>query len=105
MKFSCIEAYQNPIKYEPYMSKYNSLKSHGLTAVKCWVQGDLTRESDGSPSEGTKGTWLQLIRSCALCSRFQSESRAERNPEGIPREGIKMREGTLEGNGERQERG
>ena len=43
--------------------------------VKCWVYRELTRESDGSLSEGTEGIWLQLVRSCALCllcdSRFQ----------------------------------
>jgi len=47
--------------------------------VKCWVQKELARESNGSPSERIEGTWLQLIRSCALCwlhgSRFQSESK------------------------------
>ena len=50
--------------------------------VKCWVQRELARESNGSPSEGTEGTWLQLIRSCILCwlhgSRFQSESKSRR---------------------------
>ena len=36
-------------------------------AVKCWVLRELARESDRSLSEGTEGTWLQLVRSCALC--------------------------------------
>ena len=36
---------------------------------------------------------------------FRVSRRAEWNPEGILREGIKMREGTSEGNRERQERG
>ena len=66
--------------------------------VKSWVQRELARESDGSLSEGTKGTWLQLVRSCALCllcgSRFQSELKTKRNPEGNPREGIKTRKET-----------
>ena len=38
-----------------------------FSSVKCWVRKELARESNGSPSEGTEGTCLQLIRRCALC--------------------------------------
>ena len=36
------------------------------TPVKCWVWKELARESDRSLSEGTEGTWLQLIGSCTF---------------------------------------
>ena len=63
--------------------------------------GELTRESDRSLSKGTEGIWLQLVRSCTLCllhdSRFQSKSKMNGNPDGIPREDVKTIKRDLRG--------